>query len=163
MLVVDVTAAFSREFLMGEVLTVNHKTMEIEIQPQELPENKASDIQSEMLSVEVQSNIPACATVGATIRLWGQYQKGTSSRKFLATEIRGCRGGGCSDPTGVRSRLSQGGNRQHKEHENDPTTGKYNQREESRGINTSGKGRGGSGSDGKGNGGGGGGGGGGGK
>ncbi len=163
-LAVDVTTVFSREFLIGEVLTVNHETMEIEIQSQGLPENKASEIQSEMLSVEVQSNIPACATVGATIRLWGRYQKGTSSNRFLASEIRGCREGGCSDPTGVRSRLSQRGNHRHKNRENDQPTGEYGEKGGKHGLNTNGGGRDGNSSgNGNGEGGGGGGGGGGGK
>lgn len=47
---------------------------------------------------------PGWVSPGATIRLWGNRGE-TEELLFLVTNIRGCKSGGCSDPTGVRSRL----------------------------------------------------------
>ena len=48
--------------------------------------------------------LPKCAIPEAIIRLWGNREQ-TGKTLFIATDIRGCRNGGCTDPTGIRSRL----------------------------------------------------------
>ncbi|WP_457576796.1 hypothetical protein [Desulfomarina sp.] len=50
--------------------------------------------------------LPPCVSLGNTVRLWGVKVAGEPPF-FVATDIRGCRGGACDDPTGVRSRLQK--------------------------------------------------------
>ena len=103
---------------MGKVLAVDLEKMEIEIVP--LSTGKLSETGSDneaiLVRIAEENNLPGegeddvfprCVVVGDSIRLWGnKVQNG--DHIFFATDIRGCRGGGCSDPTGVRSRLLQG-------------------------------------------------------
>ena len=109
--------AFCQDFLMGKVLAVDPNKMEIEIAP--LPAEKQSEtgVDNTIILVRIaeENNLPRdgrtvffprSVVVGERIRLWGSMvQNGNSV--FVATDIRGCRGRGCSDPTGVRSRLLQ--------------------------------------------------------
>ena len=99
--------ANGEEFFMGKVLSVDTAKNEIEVVPEALSDDKSGESANEE-SVFVQSKVvlPPCVIIGAKIRLWGNRPP-DHIKTFIATEIRGCRGGGCSDPTGVRSRLSR--------------------------------------------------------
>ena len=109
--------AFCQDFFMGKVLAVDLEKMEIEIVP--LAAGKlfktSSDNEAILVRIAEENNLPGegedvvfprCVVVGDSIRLWGKRAQ-NSDHIFFATDIRGCRGGGCSDPTGVRSRLLQ--------------------------------------------------------
>lgn len=94
---------------MGKVLSVNSARNEIEVVPEILTgDNSVSNATEENVLVQSKVALPACVTIGAKIRLWGERLP-DDINTFIATEIRGCRGRGCSDPTGVRSRLSRRG------------------------------------------------------
>jgi len=96
------------DFFMGKVLSVNSAKNEIEVVPEVLKDNNSvSSATEENVLVQSKVALPACVITGAKIRLWGERHPDDNT--FIATEIRGCRGGGCSDPTGVRSRLSRRG------------------------------------------------------
>jgi hypothetical protein len=101
--------ANSEDFFMGKVLSVNSARNEIEVAPEVLTgDNSVSSATEENVLVQSKVALPACVTTGSKIRLWGERLPDDITT-FIATEIRGCRGGGCSDPTGVRSRLSRRG------------------------------------------------------
>lgn len=110
-------SAFCQDFFMGKVLAVNLEKMEIEIVPlsTEKLSKTGSDNEAILVRIAEENNLPGegetvvfprCVVVGDSIRLWGNRAK-NGDHIFFATDIRGCRGGGCSDPTGVRSRLLQ--------------------------------------------------------
>ena len=110
-------SAFCQDFFMGKVLAVDLEKMEIEIvplSPGKLPE-AGSDNEAILVRIAEENNLPGegetvffprCVVIGDSIRLWGNKAQ-NGDHIFFATDIRGCRGGGCSDPTGVRSRLLQ--------------------------------------------------------
>ena len=101
--------ANGEDFFMGKVLSVNNAKNEIEVVPEGLPDNKSiASTKKESIFVQSKVALPACVIIGAKIRLWGKRLP-DDIHTFIATDIRGCRGGGCSDPTGVRSRLSRRG------------------------------------------------------
>ena len=102
---------------MGKVLAVHPNKMEIEIAP--LPPGKPSetgvDNTTILVRIAEENNLPRdgetvffprFVVVGERIRLWGRMVQ-NGAPLFVATDIRGCRGRGCSDPTGVRYRLLQ--------------------------------------------------------
>ncbi len=106
-LLLTAPAVFAQEFMVARVLEVNQQSLELTVIPTTESKNK--------ITVRVAGNnalprndkqyfFPGCVVQGAIIRLWGSTAK-EDSQYFLATDIRGCRKGGCSDPTGVRSRL----------------------------------------------------------
>jgi len=109
---------------MGKVLSVNSAKKEIEVSPHISTKKQESGIKGETVFVQSKIVLPACVIIGATIRLWGERLPGDSNT-FIATDIRGCRGGGCSDPTGVRSRLSRKG-KQHRRYWNDANSTESN-------------------------------------
>lgn len=108
----------AQDFLIGKVLSINEGTMEITLAP--FSSKGTSDAVSGEDTVLVRiaevntlqdsaktAGFPGCVVVGETIRLWGK-EADALGKTFLATDIRGCRGNGCSsDPTGVRARLLQ--------------------------------------------------------
>jgi hypothetical protein len=109
--------AFCQDFLMGKVLAVHPNKMEIEIAP--LPAEKLSETGADNITILVriaeENNLPGngrtvffprSVVVGERIRLWGSMVQ-NGDPVFVATDIRGCRGRGCFDPTGVRYRLLQ--------------------------------------------------------
>lgn len=101
--------ANGEDFLMGKVLSVNSVKNEIEVAPEVLTDdNSGSSATEENVLVQSKVALPPCVTTGAKIRLWGERLP-DDINIFIATEIRGCRGRGCSDPTGVRSRLFRRG------------------------------------------------------
>ncbi len=101
------SSAFAQEFLVARVLEVHPQNMELTVVPITDPKNKITVRiagKNDLPRHDGQSLFPGCVVQGATIRLWGSNEK-ADSPFFLATDIRGCRKGSCSDPTGVRSRL----------------------------------------------------------
>jgi uncharacterized membrane protein YgcG len=114
---VGVNDSFCQDFFMGKVLSINSQKKEIEVAPQISTTKQESGIEDETVLVQSKIALPACVIIGANIRLWGKRLPGAINT-FIATDIRGCRGGGCSDPTGVRSRLSRKG-KQHRSYWSD--------------------------------------------
>lgn len=127
--------ALCQDFFMGKVLAVDPEKMEITIAPLSTGRVSETDLSHEPVQVRIAEDnnlpmgdetvfLPRCVVVGEKIRLWGRRGK-HGEHLFFATDIRGCRGGGCSDPTGVRFRLLQG--RKHKmRHRNSDDTGRRN-------------------------------------
>ncbi len=100
-------SASCQDFLVARVLTVNPEALELTVVTATDPDTKivvqiaaANDLPSS----GGQTFLPECAAPDATIRLWGRREQ-TESPLFIATDIRGCGNEGCSDPTGIRSRL----------------------------------------------------------
>jgi hypothetical protein len=110
---IGVGNSFSQEFLMGKVLSVDFRKKEIELASQTPMTRKESDGKGVTVLVQSNNTLPGCVVIGAYIRIWGK-RLSEDSNTFVANDIRGCRGGGCADPTGVRSRLSIKGKKQHR-------------------------------------------------
>jgi len=92
---------------VARVLTVNPETLELTVVSSVNPGGHITvriAEENDLPRKAEQVFFPGCVTSGATIRLWGNSEQ-TKDMFFIATDIRGCRNGGCSDPTGVRSRL----------------------------------------------------------
>lgn len=135
-LLLGLTPAFCQDFFVVKVLAVDSEKMTIEVLP--LSAGKTGDTGSEsgqafIVRIAEENSLvrngrdvgfPGCVRVGENIRLWGWISQNVENL-FLATDIRGCRGGGCFDPTGVRSRLLQGrkNNEPSKKRSIDPTEG----------------------------------------
>ncbi len=101
------SSAICQEFLMATVEGVSHEQLELEVTPAGNPDKLlivriAED--NNLPHTNQQTIFPRCVTKGETVRIWGTYIAATTPF-FLASDIRGCKHGGCSDPTGVRSRL----------------------------------------------------------
>ncbi len=107
--------AFSQDFLMAKVLAVDTEKMEIQVLCQAAKKSLATGSNEEKLLVRIAAEndlprvsgvvvFPGCVVSGKTIRLWGETAL-HGGNVFFATDIRGCRDGRCSDPTGVRLRL----------------------------------------------------------
>ncbi len=99
--------AFSQEFFVARVLEVSSENLELVVISTKDTDSKVTVRiagQNDLPRHEGQTFFPDCVAPGETIRLWGSNET-TDDPYFLATDIRGCRKGGCSDPTGVRSRL----------------------------------------------------------
>ena len=118
LLCLGVTPGSCQDFLVAKVLTVHVEKMEIEVTPVDrtaalLPEKAVETLRVQVAAKnslpqkEGRVSFPGCVVAGDTIRLWGAYVREGENR-FMVTDIRGCRGGGCFDPTGVRSRLQRG-------------------------------------------------------
>ncbi len=120
---------------MAKVVAVDSKKMIIEVLPLEAgkavhPDGESGQAlvvriaeENNMVREGRRAGLPGCVRVGETIRIWGRKDR-KSDKSFLATDIRGCRSGGCADPTGVRSRLLQGRkNKQRLKGGTDPTEG----------------------------------------
>lgn len=107
--------ASAQEFLSGQIIKANIETMEIVIGSYD-HHNRESGSQQRILIRPAKDNIlpkqggkslfPDCVIEGDQIRIWGDWQNGEQD-VFLAHDIRGCKGGGCSDPTGIMSRLKR--------------------------------------------------------
>ena len=110
-----VIPAYCQDFFVGKVVAVDVQKMEIEVEPQsplqlfkEAESRRTVTVRlskrNTIKTNDRSSPFPECVVPGKKIRLWGEKEK-SSNRVFTATDIRGCGGGGCQDPTGVRSRL----------------------------------------------------------
>ena len=123
-MIAAVTQGYCQDFFMGKVLSFNTMEQEIEVAPQKSNNKKLeSGFKGENVLVQSKIALPACVSTGANIRLWGEVLQGEINT-FIATDIRGCRGGGCSDPTGVRSRLSRRGKYARSNWDDSESTGK---------------------------------------
>ena len=108
-------AGGAAEYLYGEVAEVNRERQEfvlVSVTPewgegeQAVTEKRVTvKAMGSILpqSEEGKTLLPGCVQVGEMVRVWGESM--TVEAGFFASDIRGCRGKGCSDPTGVRSRL----------------------------------------------------------
>lgn len=105
------------EFLYGQVVEVNRDAQEFVLVTL-LPDKNETDLSGNTARIRVKamgemlpqaedgdSLLPGCVQVGKRVRVWGESP--ASGSTFLATDVRGCGGMGCSDPTGVRSRLQK--------------------------------------------------------
>jgi len=106
-LLLAASPARSQDFFVARVLEVNPKNLELlVVSTTGTNSNVTVRVagENDLPRHDGVSYFPECVVQGATIRLWGSTE-GIGKPVFLATDIRGCRKGGCSDPTGVRSRL----------------------------------------------------------
>lgn len=107
--------ASCQEFLVARVLTVDPETLQLTVESATDPGNtmvvQVAAV-NDLPSSGGQIFLPECATPDAMIRLWGSRAQ-TEDSPFVATDIRGCGNGGCSDPTGIRSRLRKNRTYQH--------------------------------------------------
>ena len=106
-LLLAASSVFAQEFLVARVLEVNPQNMELTVVPITDPKRNITVRiagKNDLPRRDGKSLLPGCVVQGATIRLWGSNER-ADSPFFLAIDIRGCRRGSCSDPTGVRSRL----------------------------------------------------------
>ncbi len=105
------------EFLYGQVVEVNRDAQEFVLVSLS-PDKEDTDLSGNTARIRVKamgamlpqseegdSFLPGCVQVGKRVRVWGETP--ASGASFLATDVRGCGGMGCSDPTGVRSRLQK--------------------------------------------------------
>lgn len=107
--------AYGQEFISGTILRINSEKPEILLGLKELS-GGGSRYKQTVLIRPLQDNIfpkkegrsvfPDCVIEGEQIRIWGDWEGG-NRQVFLANDIRGCKGGGCSDPTGIMSRLKR--------------------------------------------------------
>lgn len=101
------TPAHCQDFIVARVLAVSHNTLELIVASEE-------ELAQEIRVVVAKDNglpqadgrtvFPECVVKGADIRLWGET---VTQNLFVAQDVKGCRHGGCVDPTGVRSRLKK--------------------------------------------------------
>ena len=102
-----VNSAFCQDFLVARILTVNYESLELTVVTEADPDTPIAvqfAPENELPRDGEQAFLPKCATPGETVRLWGNRNQ-SADPLFIATDIRGCRYGRCSDPTGIRSRL----------------------------------------------------------
>ncbi|MBF0102978.1 MAG: hypothetical protein HQK77_18940 [Desulfobacterales bacterium] len=113
--------SFAMDAIIGRVVSLdyNNGTMTIEplkrfvvseniSQPNDInaTPNEIPLVDSKTISVRYSSDqLPRCVVQGQTIRLWGNFIKDDT---FQALWIRGFRGAGHNDPTGVRLRFIKG-------------------------------------------------------
>lgn len=109
---------FAQEFLCGQVLKVNEKKEEF-VMHLNFPRKNVEGVFQGKESIQVrpamknilpnragETILPGCVTAGNHVRVWGHWEK-PGQNMLLAHDIRGCVGGGCSDPTGILSRLKK--------------------------------------------------------
>lgn len=116
LLLLGSSPAFCQEFLMARVLTIDPEALELTVVTPADPDSQIT-VRIAEKNVLPQSDqgifFPRCVAQGSTIRIWGTREE-LETPLFVASEIRGCGGSGCSDPTGVRLRLRK--DRKHKKH-----------------------------------------------
>jgi len=114
-LFLGVAPGFCQDILIGKILRIDSDKMEFEVVPLSPSPSSLFPSDNDTILVRIAKihnlakddtgvSFPGCVVVGESVRLWGT-QSVNDDHLFLTTDIRGCRGGGCSDPTGVRSRL----------------------------------------------------------
>ena len=103
--------AADRPFLHGEILEV-HDTARVMMVRTGADTGSSRVVQvivPRMLlseSPDGMLKLPGCLSSGRHVRIWGDVVPNDAGQ-FIAEEIRGCGMASCSDPTGVRSRLSR--------------------------------------------------------
>lgn len=101
------TPAYCQDFIVARVVSVSHDQLELIVVPaaHESSETRVQIAEDNSLpQYEGKPVFPDCVAEGTDIRLWGEA---VEKNRFLAKDIKGCRHGGCLDPTGVRSRLKR--------------------------------------------------------
>lgn len=101
--------ALCQDFIMAKVLSVDSEKMELVVVSPANPDKQITVRLTGKNNLPLNGRrtvFPSCVAPGETIRLWGSSVQ-TDVSLFFATDIRGCKSGGCSDPTGVRSRLQK--------------------------------------------------------
>ncbi len=110
-------SGYCQQFIKARVADVDTSSMELTVMLLSDPtvEQQKSEPGTVTVRLADKNNLPVekgitrfpgCVVKGDIIRLWGKEEPDNSSL-FWVTDIRGCRHGGCSDPTGVRSRLTR--------------------------------------------------------
>ncbi len=108
------TAADAAEVLLGVVTAVNRDQGRITLRVIDTSGNDNRPSSSESLLVTADpAKISSSLASGDTVQVWGDYagSGGASSFRAVSIRTRGSGGSG-SDPTGVRSRIRQGGSGQ---------------------------------------------------
>lgn len=105
------STGWAQDFILGEVIEVapDRSVFTLQLDPGLGGETDAA-ANSRTVRVEVgkeQVYWPECVQVGQQVRVWGAYVEGAEA-VFKAEQIRGTGWG--RDKSGVRSRLSRGGN-----------------------------------------------------
>lgn len=108
---VSVSVAEASEVVLGVVVSVNRARGNITLKVIDTSGGGGGKSSSEPLVINADPDkIPGSLAPGDTVQVWGEYAGSGGVRIFRADSIRE-KGSGNSrnDPTGVRSRLGQGG------------------------------------------------------
>ena len=112
---------FCQDFLVAKVQEMDNDTLQLAVksaESQDVEYTVRIAVENDLPRKSGRTVFPECVAPGATIRLWG-HAEDSDNPLFITTDIRGCRHGGCSDPTGVRSRLSKVRQHEQNDHEVD--------------------------------------------
>ena len=108
----------AEEFLSGQIVGMNEQKMEFVIQCENQQNNKEKKTENNrnilirvtkknvLVKKNGKSVFPECIKTGDQIRVWGAWGN-NKQNILLAHDIKGCKGGGCSDPTGIMLRLKR--------------------------------------------------------
>jgi hypothetical protein len=105
--------ACAQDFFSGKIMEVNEKTVEIllagvETEGVSIKEEQRYTIRIAHDNVFPKHNdktvFPECVKPGNWIKIWGHLEE-QQHHVIVAYDIKGCLEGGCSDPTGIMSRL----------------------------------------------------------
>lgn len=156
LLLLSASPALCQDFITAKIVAVDPGKLELTIVTPTNPDNQITvriAKKNDLPQAARGTFFPGCVTPGATIRLWGSSSKQADDPFFVATDIRGCKSGGCSDPTGVRSRLRTIQEHERKSWEESPDNRSHGNHGQSGHGNGGGGGNGGNGSGGGGGGG----------
>lgn len=109
LVVVSPDKAPCQDFLHGEILAVDKENMQITLRPGGSTADAVAEITVRLPAKimfsgqSAKMRLPGCVVPGNRVRVWGKAS--IESWQFTATDIRGCGGDACNDPTGVRIRL----------------------------------------------------------
>lgn len=105
-----VSTADASEVLLGTVVAIDRDQGRITLKVIDTSGGGGGEAVSGSIVISATpEKIPSSLSPGDTVRVWGEYAAGGGAT-FRADSIRkGGSGGGGNDPTGVRSRLGQGG------------------------------------------------------
>jgi hypothetical protein len=105
-----ISTADASEVLLGTVVAIDRDQGRITLKLIDTSGGSEGRATSGSIVITLAPNkIPGSVSPGDTIRVWGDYASGGGA-KFRADAVRKSgSGGGGTDPTGVRSRLGQGG------------------------------------------------------
>lgn len=118
---VNLCLAAEMDVLHGEVMHMDNtmQSMVVRLDTMEDDGRLVTVEMSNSLQLDYQADGDenfSCIAQGKHVRIWGAIVEG-NQQQFIAKEIRACGMASCTDPTGVRSRLSRkrqgkdGGNR----------------------------------------------------
>jgi len=104
-----IVPVFCQDFLVAKVQEMDSAKLKLTVKSTAIPATEYTvriAVENDLPRESGRTVFPECVATGETVRLWGHAEDSDDSL-FIANDIRGCRHGGCSDPTGVRSRLSK--------------------------------------------------------